>query len=162
MKLNLNKCEWYLYCSFLFFRNCDRKVFTWIRKFSRNNQVIYNVDTNMKMSKTSIVKIILSEHTAIVKPWKTTTLDRVLRHQFDINVQTFLCQWVFYLQFSWKNANSKHQRPNPTLFHWLTQYIWLCLPPTLVGRHCFCPVRHRVCQRNSSETTAHNFMKLGR
>jgi hypothetical protein len=65
----------------------------------------------MKMSKTSIVKIILSEHTAIVKPWKTTTLDRVLRHQFDINVQTFLCQWVFYLQFSWKNANSKHQRP---------------------------------------------------
>ena len=49
-------------------------------------------------------------------------------------------------------------------------------PPTLVGRHVVfvlsvCPsvrlsvrpsVRHTVCQRNSSETTEQNFMKLGR
>ena len=28
--------------------------------------------------------------------------------------------------------------------------------------YCFCPVRHTVCQRNSSETTEQNFMKLGR
>ena len=39
--------------------------------------------------------------------------------------------------------------------------------PTLVGEtYCFCPVRpsvrHTVCQRNSSETTEQNFMKLGR
>ena len=40
----------------------------------------------------------------------------------------------------------------------------LCLPPLLWGDILFlsCPsVHHTVCQRNSSETTEQNFMKLG-
>ena len=137
MKLNLNKCEWYLYCSFLFFRNCDRKVFTWIRKFSRNNQVIYNVDTNMKTSKTSIVKIILSEHTAIVKPWKTTTLDRVLRHQFDINVQTFFVSELFIYNLAEKTLTVSTKDPTHLYFTDLLSIF-------------------------DYETTEQNFMKLGR
>jgi hypothetical protein len=111
----------------LFLLNFLIHVNTFLSQFLKNKNEQYKYHSHL-------FKFSL-EHTAIVKPWKTTTLDRVLRHQFDINVQTFLCQWVFYLQFSWKNANSKHQRPNPTLFHWLTQYIWLCLPPTLEGHN---------------------------
>ena len=36
----------------------------------------------------------------------------------------------------------------------------LCLPSLWWETYCFCPVRHTVCQRNSSETTEQNFMKL--
>jgi hypothetical protein len=42
---------------------------------------------------------------------------------------------------------------------------YLCLPPLWWGDILFlsCPsVRHTVCQRNFSETTEQNFMKLGR
>ena len=46
---------------------------------------------------------------------------------------------------------------------WL--FALLCLPPLLWGDILFLSspsVRHRICQRNSSETTEQNFMKLGR
>jgi hypothetical protein len=43
---------------------------------------------------------------------------------------------------------------------------WLIMSPPHFGgeTYCFCPVRLSVtvCQRNSSETTEQNFMKLGR
>ena len=41
----------------------------------------------------------------------------------------------------------------------LIEQVWIMSPPTFLS----CPsVRHTVCQRNSSETTEQNFMKLGR
>ena len=46
---------------------------------------------------------------------------------------------------------------------WL--FALLCLPPLLWGDILFLSspsVRHKICQRNSSETTEQNFMKLGR
>ena len=55
-----------------------------------------------------------------------------------------------------------------TLYRSLTSLVIIMSPPTFVGRHIVfvlsvCPcVRHTVCQRNSSETTEQNFMKLGR
>jgi hypothetical protein len=54
------------------------------------------------------------------------------------------------------------------LFVPFSSYHCIMSPPTFVGRHIVFvlsvgpSVRHTVCQRNSSETTEQNFMKLGR
>ena len=54
------------------------------------------------------------------------------------------------------------------IFEWHKEgHMYSYVSPHFCGEtYCFCPVRpsvrHTICQRNSSETTEQNFMKLGR
>ena len=47
-------------------------------------------------------------------------------------------------------------------FHQFSNPAYYVSPHFGEETYCFCPVRHTVCQRISSETTEQNIMKLGR